>query len=187
MAELQRIKEEGLIRCIAASNFSRDLLAEAEQVAKIDVIQPEYSLLYRSIEHEVVPYCVNHDIAIMSYSSIAKGILTGIYHLGSSPRKLKENDFRQGRRLFLPEHMEKEAKLVHAVKEIADAHNVTPSEIAIAWLLQQPGVTSAIVGTQNLDHLRQNVKAVDITLTPEEASHLDKVSRETLVAIDGQF
>lgn len=187
MAEFRRLQEEGLIRAIAVSNFSRAQMEEAEQVANIDVIQPEYSLLYRSIEHDVVPYCVERDIAIMTYSSIAKGILTGVFHLGDSPRELKEGDFRQGRRLFLPDHLEKATELVHAVKDVADAHDVTPTEIAIAWLLQQAGVTSAIVGTQNIHHLKQNVKAVDVTLTDDELRQLDEISRRTLIAIDGKF
>ncbi|GMA60213.1 aldo/keto reductase [Alicyclobacillus fastidiosus] len=80
----------------------------------------------------------------MTYSSIAKGILYGVYHLGDEPRKLKEDDFRKVRRLFFPDHMEKETELVHAVKGVADIHNVMPSELAIAWLLHQAGVTSAI-------------------------------------------
>jgi aryl-alcohol dehydrogenase-like predicted oxidoreductase len=185
MVEFRRLREEGLIRAVAVSNFSRAQLEEAEEVTKVDFIQNEYSLLHRSLEDEVIPYCIEHDIAIMTYSSIAKGILTGVYHLGDTPRKLADDDFRKTRRLFLPHHLEKETELVHAVKEVAEAHNVMPSEIAISWLLHQTGVTSAIVGTQNAEHLKQNVRAVDIELTEAQIHRLDEVSRRTLTAIDG--
>jgi len=78
--------------------------------------------------------------------------------------KLSPDDFRQGRRLFKPEHLEAETPLVHCVKKIADRHGVKPAEVAIAWILHQPENTSAIVGTQNIAHLEENVRAVDFSL-----------------------
>ncbi len=182
LAEFNKLKEEKLIRAIGLSNFSIDQLKEAAQLAKIDVIQPEYSLLHRSIEDEIIPYCVENQIGIMTYSSIAKGILTGAYHYGRAV--IKETDFRKERRLFLPEHLEAESELVDLVKEIAEQRSVTMSEAAIGWLLQKTGVTSAIVGTQNLKHLEENIRAVDLRLTPQEMNRLEQVSAQVLARID---
>lgn len=185
MKAFQKLKEEGLIKAIGVSNFSRAQIEEAMTVAHVDAIQPEYSLLQRNIEQDVLPYCKEHSIDVMTYSSIAKGILTGVYHNGRA--QIKNDDFRRERRLFLPDHLEKETELVHLVEEIADKHNVNASEIAIAWLLHQDTVTSAIVGTQNLEHLKENTRAVDVRLSGDDLAQLDEVSRKALVAIDGAF
>lgn len=178
MPELNKLKEEGLIRAIGVSNFSPGQLKEALELGRVDVIQPEYSLLQRNIENELLPFCIENSISVMSYSSIAKGILTGAFHLGNA--KLKPDDFRSTRRLFLPEHLEKEAELIHAMKEIADAKEVTLSHIAISWLLHQKGLTSAIVGTQSEKHLMENIQAVDVTLSAQELEVLNAVSTKVL-------
>ena len=182
LAEFNKLKEEKLIRAIGLSNFSLGLLQQAVQLADIDAIQPEYSLLHRGIEAEILPYCIENKIAVMTYSSIAKGILTGVYHFGNAV--IKDNDFRRERRLFLPDHLEKETELVQLVKEIAEARGVTMSEVAIAWLLQQKGVTSAIVGTQKLKHLEENIRAVDLLLTGDEINRLSEVSTRVIASID---
>lgn len=184
MTELRALQEEGIIKAIGASNFSVAQLQEAMQVAYIDVIQPEYSLLHRSIEQDVIPYCIANGMGILSYSSIAKGILTGVYHLGNV--QIKESDFRAKRRLFLPEHLEKETELIHVLKRMADSRQVSLAEIAISWLLHQPGVTSTIVGTQSINHLKENIRALAIVLTEQELQELSAVSSKTIASIDGQ-
>ena len=181
MTEMGKLKAEGIIRAIGVSNFSLAQLQEAANYARIDVIQPEYSLLQRDIEREILPYCKQNSIAVMSYSSIAKGILTGAFHLGKA--KLKEGDFRSTRRLFLPEHLEKETELIMVLKEIAESKKATLSQIAISWLLHQEGLTSAIVGTQNEKHLLENIQASGTRLTAAELSQLDQVSRKVLVSL----
>lgn len=183
MSTFAELRDEGVIRSVAVSNFSRDLLEAAMSYATVDCIQPEYSLLERRIEADVLPYCLDHGIGVLTYSSVAKGILTGAYHLDGVA--LSPNDFRQGRRLFKPEHLEAETPLVRCVKRIADRHGVKPAEVAIAWILQQPGITSAIVGTQNIAHLEENVRAVDLGLSEDELRELDDVSRSVLAHIDG--
>lgn len=182
LTEFNKLKEEGLIRAIGVSNFSLEQLEEASRYAQIDVIQPEYSLLHRSIEDEIVPYCLQENIGIMSYSSIAKGILTGAFHVGV--KKLDESDFRNQRRLFYPEHMEKETELILLLKEIADGKNKAISQIAISWLLHKDALTTAIVGSQSIKHMRENIEAADIVLTPEEIHALDATSRKVIAEID---
>ena len=183
LAEFNKLKEEGLIRAIGVSNFSIDQLKAATQLARIDVIQPEYSLLHRGIEKEIAAYCGERSIGIMSYSSLAKGILTGAYHNGKA--RIKETDFRKKRRLFLPEHLEKEQELIDVVQQIAESKEVSMAEIALRWLLDQPAMTSAIVGTQNVQHLQKNLRAVDIELSWDELELLDQVSSRVLEHIDG--
>jgi myo-inositol catabolism protein IolS len=184
MSELNKLKEEGLIRAIGVSNFSVNQLREAMKYGRIDVIQPEYSLLHRGIESEMVSYCKEQSIGIMSYSSIAKGILAGVFHNGKAV--VKDTDFRKERRLFLPEHLEKEQPLIDILKQLAEEKQVTMSEIAISWLLHQPVLTSAIVGTQNEKHLAENTRAVDVILTDDELRQLDLTSSSVISSIDSE-
>jgi aryl-alcohol dehydrogenase-like predicted oxidoreductase len=170
-----------LIRAIGASNFPLPLLKQALELGWIDAIQPEYSLLQRDIEAGLLPFCAENSISVMSYSSIAKGILTGIYHLGGA--KVKEDDFRATRRLFLPEHMEKERELIDAMKEIADRMGISMSQLAIAWLLHRKGLTSAIVGTQSEKHLLDNLKAAEVSLSGADITTLEDVSARVLKGI----
>lgn len=183
LREFNRLKEEKLIRAIGVSNFSLAQLQEAAEYARIDLIQPEYSLLHREIEQGIVPYCLEHGISVTSYSSIAKGILTGAFHLYG--KTLKEDDFRAKRRLFLPEHLELEKELIDVLKDVAEAHGKTLTQIAVAWVLAQPALTSAIVGTQNAAHVAENAAAAEIELTAAELERLDRASRNALAGIDG--
>ncbi len=181
MSAFNRLKEEGLIRAIGLSNFSLAEMEEAARYARIDVIQPEYSLLERSIEADIVPYCLEHGIGILSFSSIAKGLLTGAFHSG---KQLSENDFRTTLRFFLPEHLEIESALIDVMKGIAEKKGVLLSQVAVSWLLHRPGLASAIVGTQNIGHLRSNADAADLELTEAENQLLESVSRQVIDRID---
>ncbi len=174
MSEFNKLKKEGLIRAIGVSNFSLKQLQKAMEYARIDLIQPEYNLLQRDIENGIMQYCYENSISICSYNSIAKGILTGKFHLGGAV--IRDDDFRRKKRLFLPEHLEKEMDIILLLKEIAEAKGCSLSQVAISWLFYQKGFTSAIVGTQNEKHLEDNVKAVEIELSENEIERLDKVS-----------
>lgn len=176
--ELQKIKEAGIARTIGVSNFSFAQIQEALNYGQIDVVQLEYNLLQRDIESEILPFCKQHSMGVMSYSSIAKGILTGAYHFGNA--KIKDEDFRRTRRLFLPEHLEKETELVMLLKKIAETKGATLSQIAINWLLYQPGLTSAIVGTQSEKHLIENIQSEKVILSRAELDELDRVSRKVI-------
>ena len=183
MQEMVKIRKEGLIRHIGVSNFDLPLLEAALKIGRVEAIQNEYSLLHRGIEKELLPFCLNNSIAVMSYSSIAKGILTGIFHFGGV--KLKETDFRAERRLFLPAHLEAETELLEAMKKIADAMKINCGQLAIAWLFHQKGLCSALVGTQSEKHFLENIRAVGLSLSSGDLSVLDKVSAKVIAAIDG--
>ena len=153
-------------------------MKEAAAIGRVDALQPEYSLLQRDIEQGLLQYCHDNSISVMSYSSVAKGVLTGAFHFGKD--KIDQSDFRATRRLFLEGQLETEAALLHLMKEIADGKGVTVSQIAISWLLHQQGLTSAIVGTQNEKHLLDNIRAADVTLSGDELDRLSKTSTRVL-------
>jgi myo-inositol catabolism protein IolS len=181
MAMLVKLKEEGVIRAIGVSNFSLEQLKAALEFGRIDAVQMEYNLLSRNIEKDLLGFCIDNAISVMSYNSIAKGILTGLFHLYGEEVK----DFRKNRPLFQPERMVKEKDLIVLLKEMADAKGTTVAQIAISWLFHQKGFTSAIIGTQNESHFIENLRAVDIALSAEECSRLDGMSRTVLERIYG--
>jgi myo-inositol catabolism protein IolS len=179
MGELSKLKEEGVIRAIGVSNFSLAQLKKAMQYGRVDAIQPEYHMLQRSIEDDLLGYCLENNISIMSYNSLAKGILTGIFHKGK-----EVTDFRKERPLFQSENLLKTADLIRLLEEIAAAKDATLSQIAISWLLRRKGLTSAIVGTQNEKHFFENLHSIDTELTEEETTKLDAVSKQALRNLD---
>ncbi|WP_274651010.1 aldo/keto reductase [Paenibacillus humicola] len=179
MSELVKLRQEGVIRAIGVSNFSLGQLKQAMEYGRIDAIQPEYNLLQRNIEQDLMAYCVEHEISIMSYNSVAKGILTGAFHLYGH----QVSDFRRNRPLFQPDNMRKTAPLIAGLKEIADARGAALSQVAIHWLFRQKGLTSAIIGTQNEQHFLENLKAVGLQVTDEEIAGLSAVSADVLQSI----
>jgi len=181
MGAFARLREQGKIRGIGVSNFSIRQLRRAAACVKPDAVQMEYSLLQRSVEAEIVPFCTARQIGIFSYSTNAKGILAGVFRGG---RALPADDFRAARRLFKPEHMRLAEPLLDTVETIARRHDAAPAQVAIAWVLTRPGMTSAIFGTQNFRHLDENIRAAQLSLTPDETALLTSASDEALAKID---
>lgn len=183
LGEFIKLKEEGKIRAIGVSNFSLEQLKEAMEITHIDALQPEYNLLQRKIEDGLLSYCADNQISVLSYNSIAKGILSGVFHFNGV--KLDAEDFRNEKPLFFPENLETEKPLMNSLKAVAQTHNGTISQIAAAWVLAQRGMSSAIIGTQNPRHFVENIHSVDIELTQEEIDVLDKTSSEVIGKLIG--
>lgn len=178
LGEFVRLKEEGKIRAIGVSNFDLKLMKQAVSITQIDALQPEYNLLERKIEDGVLEFCAENQVSVLSYNSVAKGILTGAFHFKGA--KLDVEDFRNEKPLFSKENMQIELPLLERLKEVAQAHNATVSQTAIAWVLAQNGMSSAIVGTQNLKHFIENIDAIDLELTQEELNHISETSKEVI-------
>lgn len=183
MEEFAKLKQEGKIRAVGVSNFNIAQLQAAMQVVRIDALQPEYNLLTRTIENGLLTFCQDNQISVLTYNSIAKGILSGAFHFGGA--KLDAEDFRNEKPLFSPQNLKAEAPLLEALKEIAQAHGATISQIAAAWVMAQKGVSSAIIGTQNEKHFVENIQSVDLDLTAEELKKLDHTSAMVIDQLTG--
>ncbi|BAY38112.1 aldo/keto reductase [Nostoc sp. NIES-2111] len=173
MSALNHLKEQGKIRAIGVSNFSRAQLAEASQYGRIDSLQPPYSLFWRQVEKETAPYCVENHISILAYSPLAQGLLTGKF---TRVQKFDPADNRAKNKLFQGENFERAQQALDKLRPIAERHNATLAQLALAWLIAQPQ-TNAIAGARYPEQAKDNAQAGNIQLSNEEINAIDAIGR----------
>ncbi len=155
------------------------MLAERHGWALPVTLQPQYSLLVRGIEHEVVPAALDAGLGLLPWSPLGGGWLSGKYQRDVPPTgttRLGENPERGMEAWEARNASERTWRIVDAVREIAETHEVSPSQVALAWLAAQPAVTSVILGARSVEQLRDNMGAVTLELTAEELERLTDVS-----------
>ena len=169
MGALLELRAEGKLREIGVSNYTRDELEEA-RVALGEVPlasdQPQYSLLSRDIERDVIPWAREHEVGLLVYSPIAQGLLTGKV---PAERRFDEREGRATKPDFQSENRARVNAVIDAVlRPIAEERGVTVTQVVLAWTIAQPGVTSALVGARSVEQVRENALAAEVKLTPEE-------------------
>ena len=162
----------GKIRYIGLSEAAAPTIRRAHNIHPIAAVQTEYSLWTRDPEGEVLPACRELGIAFVPYSPLGRGFLSGRFQ---KPEDLDEDDTRRNHPRFQGENFERNLELVEEVKKIAKAKNATPSQIALAWLLAQGDDIVPIPGTKRRKYLEENVKALGVTLTPDELEQLEDI------------
>lgn len=162
---LFKLRQDGKIRAIGVSNVSVDQLKEYSKYCTVSTDQERFSILDRKIENDLIPHCRANKIAMLAYSPLAKGLLTG--KIGPN-RKFNPGDQRLTNTMFSEENRKKVANLLKKFKPIADGHNIELSQLAIAWAISQPGLTHALCGARNPQQAIENAKAAQIELTEEE-------------------
>ena len=181
MAALNKLKEDGKIRAIGVSNFSRSQLEEAMQHGRIDSLQPPYSLFWRQVESDLIPYCIEHNISVLAYSSLAQGLLTGKF---GPDHQFAKGDHRANNKLFSDkEHYHRVQEALDRLRPIADRKGCSLAQLAIAWLISQPQ-TSAIVGARKSEQALANAKAVEVKLDAEELAEIDAIGRTVTDFLD---
>lgn len=168
--ELKRLLDEGKTRAVGVSNVSVGQLREFATVCPVSAVQPYYNLLQREIEAELVPYCREHHISICSYWPLMKGLLAG---------KLWRDyqfDPRDGRAkypMFMGEEWTKSQDFLDDLRPIAAAAKRSVAELAIAWVIGRPGITTALVGAKRPDQIRENAPAATWKLNEEELAKIE--------------
>ncbi len=166
MAELVR---EGKVRHIGLSEASAETIRRAHAVHPIAAVQSEYSLWTRDVEEEVLPTLDELGIALVAYSPLGRGFLSGRF---SSPEELDEGDFRRYGPRFGGENLEHNLQLAARVKELAGERGVTPGQLALAWVLSRGERVVPIPGTKRVKYLEENLAAAEIELSKEESQRI---------------
>ena len=172
-----KLKREGKIRAIGLSNFNLRQMAEAISFGCIDSAQLKFNLLSQD-NRPLIDYCLAHDVGILTYGSIAGGMLSGAYR---EPPIFGENDRRKDFYPFFEEPLfSKARKVVDILEEVAAEAGRTTADVAINWVINQPGVTAALVGAKDPAHARKNAGAGDFTLSPVQAARIESGCRTHL-------
>ena len=154
-------------------------LAEFRGLARPVTLQPQYNLLAREIEWEIIPAAKANGLGLLPWSPLGGGWLTGKYTRDQHPTgatRLGENPDRGVESYYKRSRLERTWDVIDAVRDIAETRGVSMSQVALAWLAARPAVTSVILGARTLEQLEDNLKAADLELTPEEIDKLDEVS-----------
>jgi aryl-alcohol dehydrogenase-like predicted oxidoreductase len=168
---MKELVDEGKVRYLGLSEASPETIRRAHQVHPISALQTEYSLWTRDPEAEILPTLRELGIGFVAYSPLGRGFLSGAIQ---TPDDLPQDDFRRRNPRFQGENFQKNLELVERVREIADEKGVTPSQLALAWVLHQGRDIVPIPGTKRRKYLEENVKAVEIELTEDDLRRLDE-------------
>lgn len=182
MRGLEDVVRSGKVRYIGCSNLAAWQVMKANGIAdkngwgRFVSTQNYYSLAGRDLENDLVPMAQDQQMAILPWSPLAGGFLSGKYTRDNKP----ESDSRRLTFDFPPVNQERAYDIIEAMQPIAQAHNVSVAQIALAWVLAKPGVTSVIIGAKNTRQLLDNIAAGEVKLTGEQLSKLDDVSSHPL-------
>ena len=169
MADLVK---EGKIRFIGMSEASSDTIRRANKIHQVTALQTEYSLWTRDPEAGILSTVREMGMGFVAYSPLGRGFLTGRFQ---SPDDFEDNDFRKNSPRFQGENFQKNLQLVDKVKELAKNKNVTPAQLALAWVLRRGEDIVPIPGTTKIKHIQENIKAADIELTDDELQQLEEI------------
>ena len=167
---MKELVEQGKVRHLGLSEASPETIRRAHAVHPISALQTEYSLWTRDPEDAVLPTVRELGIGFVAYSPLGRGFLSGAI---ATPEDLADDDFRRRNPRFQGENFDKNLELVDRVREIADEKDVTPGQLALAWLLHQSDDVVPIPGTKRRSYLEENAAAADIELTREDLERID--------------
>jgi methylglyoxal reductase len=169
---LMKLKEEGKIRAIAASNVNLEHIKQYQAAGILDAIQPKYSMLDREIEKEILPYCHANSISTLAYTPLEQGLLTGKIGMDQT---FPESSSRSGIPWFLPENRKKVLNMLEGWSDLLEKYDCSLSQLVIAWTLAQKGLTFVLCGARKEAHVADNVKAADLEI---EASDLSRIRKD---------
>jgi aryl-alcohol dehydrogenase-like predicted oxidoreductase len=170
MEALQRLLEQGKIKAAGVSNYNAAQIEEAERTIKIASNQVPYSMVLRDIEKEIIPYALKHHIAIIAYSPLQRGLLTGKIMPG---QHFNEGDTRNGNIFYTEENIHRVNQFLDKLRPLAESKNATVGQLVIRWTIEQPGITIALVGARNSRQAIENAGAGDIRLSAEELTFIN--------------
>ena len=178
-AAMAALLDDGLVRSIGVSNFDRELIERCEATRHVDSLQQEFSIL-RLEDRDLIAWCGEQGTGVLSYGPLAYGLLTGAI---TTETRFDEDDFRAGEEeggsLFARGNRQRNLAVVDGLRPVAGRLGITLAQLALAWNVAQPGVTGAIAGSRNPDHVRSNAAAGEVQLDEATLSELEAVLSRT--------
>jgi len=175
-AALAELKERGLVRHIGVSNFDIDQLRRIQQIAPVETLQPQYSLIERDVEQELLPFAEREGIGVIVYSPMGSGMLSGGM-TRERVEQLPEDDWRKHDSRFKEPQLSANLDLVDRLGQVADRYDTTPGAVAVAWTLRNPAVDGAIVGFRRPDQVDPILTAANLDLTDEDIAEIEGSNR----------
>ena len=170
MGTLLELKREGKIRAIGVSNATVEQMDEYRKAGPLDADQEKYSMLDRRMDEAQLPYCERENIAVLAYSPMAQGLLTGKV---TADRVIGEGDYRAEDPRFSAVNRERILAFLDTLRPVAGAHQATLSQLALAWALARPGLSHALAGARNRAQVDENAGAGHIALSDEDMARID--------------
>jgi len=172
MVELQK---EGKVRFIGVSNFDVQLLEKCMSIAQVQSLQPPFSMLNRNVGNEILPYCLKNEIGVVAYSPMQAGLLSGKFDMN----RVAADDWRRKSPFFREPNLSKSLQLVEKLRAIAARSNKSVGNLAVAWVLRNPALTSAIVGARTEEQVIENINAGDYFLSKNEMEEIKEYLLES--------
>lgn len=173
-----RLIEQGKVRYAGVSNFPAPLMAETEKTLNIVSNQVPFSMVRRETEQDAISYCMRHGKAVLAYSPLERGLLTGKMHPGY---QFADGDSRAAHRFCTDENIVRINAFLEKIRPLADAKNATLAQLILRWTVNCPGITVALSGARNAAQSVQNAKAAGIRLSPEEMEFINRHLKELAV------
>ncbi|MGH9079394.1 MAG: aldo/keto reductase [Acidimicrobiales bacterium] len=186
IATLDTFVRSGKVRYVGCSNFYASQLVEAQWAAErgaaatLVSLQPQYSLIWRDIERDILPTAIRHGMGVIVWSPLGGGMLTGKYTKGSDlpdDGRLSRGTGMEAEGMRALTFSDRNFEIVAEVEKVAEQLGTTATSVSLAWLLGRPGVTSVIIGPRTIDQLQQNLAGFDLDLPLESAKALSRGSR----------
>jgi len=169
---LAELKQQGLVRHIGVSNFDVEQLRRVQQIAPVETLQPQYSLIERDGERELLPFAEREGIGVIVYSPMGSGVLSGAM-TRERLASMAPDDWRKHDPRFNEPALSENLELVERLKTVADRYDTTPGAVAVAWTLRNPAVDGAIVGFRRPDQVDPILAAASLELSDEDVAEIE--------------
>jgi aryl-alcohol dehydrogenase-like predicted oxidoreductase len=171
MEAVAGLLQQGKIRAAGVCNYNRELMKHAETTISLASDQVPFSMVNRGIEKELVPWCIENKKAILAYSPLQRGLLTGKIRPGHS---FGDGDTRADSKFYQPENLTRINAFLDTLRPLAASKNASLSQLVIRWTIERPGITIALVGARNAGQAVENARGIDVKLSMEEIAFIDR-------------
>jgi aryl-alcohol dehydrogenase-like predicted oxidoreductase len=171
-AALAELKEQGLVKHIGVSNFDVEQLRVIQQIAPVETLQPQYSLIERDAERQILPFAEHESIGVIVYSPMGSGMLTGRM-TRERIQAMPDDDWRKQDPRFEEPELSRNLEIVDRLSVVAERHDTVPGAVAIAWTLRNPAVRGAIVGFRSPEQVDPLLDAANLELSQDDITTIE--------------